>query len=301
MLDMATLWELGKFSIDSYRWAKKNICRKVDYLIPQVEHFINTQETKVRIHRILNKTPRVYIQGTGKLSVQASELAAVKRPKLILNELHAIAERWNGDEAPEVRANAVDFADVLALRELAGQASEMPHVLSSGAVLICPSKRFILLHRRSSNSATYPNSLHILGGAFKPSEDRGVIDVPGDRQSLEFTMIREVFEESGLIVRGYQEPICVATEVDTGFIQFVYLGVRITETQAAELSANAEGDLVTLSFDNLVTRLSDATSWVPTGRAQVLMWLGLGAPGAGWSPRFGNMSATEAFAAVVSN
>ena len=302
MWDLAVLWELGKFSIDSYRWAEKNLSRKVDHLIPRIEHFVNREMSKVRVHRIVQKAPRVSLQGSEPLAPAVVERAAEIRPSLALNELHALAVRWSGEEVANLRVVSADFAEVLALREHARSTPALlPNVLSAGAVLVCPAKRFVLLHRRSKGSATYPDALHILGGAYKPPKDLGVIDAPGDRDSLEFTMIREVFEESGLVVRRYQEPICVATELDTGFVQFVYLGVRITDAQAGELNANSEGDLVMLSFDDLVARLADSSVWVPTGRAQVLMWLGLGAPGAGMSPRFGGKSAKEAFSAVVAH
>ena len=108
-------------------------------------------------------------------------------------------------------------------------------------------------------------------------------------------MIREVFEESGVIVRRYDEPICVAEEIDTGFIQYVYLGVRVTAAQFEQLSQNSEGDLVKVGFDELKPLLSDGSRWVPTGRAQVLMWLGMGAPGAGWNAKFQGQTPQEVF------
>jgi 8-oxo-dGTP pyrophosphatase MutT (NUDIX family) len=300
MIEISTLYEAAKFAIGSLAWAKKHMKKDSEYAIPRLHDVVNRKNQLIRIHQVIYKSPTVSVSGNMQLPAEVIQNALTLRPELELNERHAIAESWDGTNVDTIRTKTCDFADLLALREYSKKENKLPpKVLSSGAVVICPSMRCILLHRRSDSSATYPNALHILGGAFKPPEKYKFIDNPGDRMSLEFTMVREVFEESGLIVRRYQEPICVMQELDTGFIQYVHLGVRVTKEQFHQLSQNSEGDLIRLPYDELSKTLMNEQDWVPTGRAQILMWLGLGAPGAGWHAKFDKMSAKEVFGALV--
>lgn len=297
---LLTLLETVKFAVGSYTWARKQLEKKSPHAIVLVNALINRNRNQgdalVTVYRIVKRAPTVTIEGPVAIPAEVGARASVLRPSLELNEMHALAPTWNGTEVDTIRAKTCDFADVKALRELpADKLVSRPPVLSAGAVVVCPTERYLLLHQRSATSDTKPNLLHILGGAYKPPIQHRDIDNPGDRFSLEFTMLREVFEESGLIVRRYDEPVCVAQELDTGFIQYVYLGVRITSAQSAQLSQNSEGDLERVPFDELKKQLADKERWVPTGRAQILMWLGLGAPGAGWRPRFDGKTATELF------
>lgn len=300
MIEIATIFETAKFAIGSWVWARKQFRQESEHAVPRLHELINRGESRIRIHRVIATSPRVLVVARHDIPADVAARADSLRPSLELNEPHALAQGWTGSNVDSIRATTCDFAEVLALRQ---HAERDPHllsrVLSSGAVVICPSARCILLHRRSEQSATYPNALHILGGAFKPPVQYKHIDSPGDRSSLEFTMVREVFEESGLIVRRYSEPICVMEELDTGFIQYVHLGVRVTKEQFAQLSQNSEGDLIRLSYDELRHELMNEAQWVPTGRAQVLMWLGLGAPGAGWQARFDKRTAKEVFDSLV--
>ena len=300
MIELATLWEAGKFAIGSYTWARKQLKKESLHAIDRVNGLINRSNALVKIHRVVKRVPSVTVQGAAEIPPEVGIRALSLRQTLELNEMHALAKNWDGADVDTIRAEICDFAEINALRELPPHnRASRPAVISAGAVVVCPTERCLLLHRRSATSATYPGVLHILGGAYKPPIQLRHIDNPGDRSSLEFTMLREVFEESGLIVRRYDEPVCVAQELDTGFIQYVYLGVRVTSAQFGQLSQNSEGDLVRTSFDDLKNLLANKEDWVPTGRAQILMWLGLGAPGAGWNPRFGSKSAAELFDAIT--
>lgn len=298
MIELATIWEAGKFAFGSYVWAKKRLKKESAHAIERVNALVNanTDTPLVTIYRIVKRVPGVAVTGPANFSPDVMASAIGLRARLELNEVHALATHWDGSDVDCIRAETCDFADVLALREQSKILRKPPPaVISAGAVVICPDARSVLLHRRSASSATYPGALHILAGAFKPPVQYQTIDNPGDRSSLEFTMIREVFEESSLIIRRYDEPVCVAREIDTGFIQYVYLGVRITAAQFGQLSQNSEGDLVKVSFDELRKALATEKNWVPSGRAQILMWLGLGAPGAGWNAKFGGKSAQAIF------
>ncbi|PKO45904.1 MAG: hypothetical protein CVU29_08055 [Betaproteobacteria bacterium HGW-Betaproteobacteria-22] len=292
---VAAIWEVGKYAFDGYLWAKKKLSTIADHAIARVERVINAKdatEKYIHIFGVINDLPKVRVKGAIEFNEEITDLANKHLSKIELNEMHGLVLDWDGVETTELNVQTADFAHVQAMREL----GERPQILSAGAVLVCPEKRCILVHKRSESSATYPSRLHILGGGYKPPVMYKKIDNPGDRSSLEFTMIREVFEESGLILRRYHEPIAVAQELDTGFIQYVYLGVRVTSQQYEQLEANTEGRLLPVGFDELVNKLKNNDIWVPTGRAHILMWLGLGAPGAGFfRPRFDGKTAREAF------
>lgn len=300
MIELAAIWEVGKFAVGSYAWAGKQLSKKANHVIDRVERFINKNEQYIKIHRVVSQSPTVSVEGSFENSPEIAFEAQRHRESLELNERHAVAQEWDGHNVDSIRARTLDFAQVIALRNEAKQNRRPPpKILSAGAVVVCASARCVLVHRRSATSATYPNALHILGGAYKPPIQYTTIDDPGDRMSLEFTMVREIFEESGLVVSRYGEPICVAQEIDTGFVQYVHLGVRVTKSQFAHLAHNSEGDLLRLNFDELKKSLLDAQNWVPTGRAHLLMWLGLGAPGAGWNAKFDGESAKETFDALL--
>lgn len=304
MFELATAWELGKFMFSSYSWAKKSLKKEADYVLPRTAQLVNAREQLVSLKGIHKEPPRIEVVRKAALAEGIAALAAQIRPGLDLNELHALPVSWDGTRSRDLRVETCDFADILAMRtQPVNEASARPPILSAGAVIVCPSENCILVHKRSPHSATYPNAIHILGGAYKPYVTHGAFDSPGDRTSLEFTMLREIYEESGIIVRRYEakEPLCVAQELDTGFIQYVYLGVRITRNDLGLATANSEGDVIAIPFDDLTGRLGDSAQWVPTGRAQIMVWLGLGAPGAGRFARFNGRSAREAFDTIASS
>lgn len=292
---LAGIWELGKYAFDGYLWAKRKLNTTAVNVTPRIHSLINSKNLNIRIFGVINDLPKVRIKGVFEQNDEVSALAKQKLSSIELNEIHGLVTDWDEVKSIELNVQTTDFSNILAMRDC----GEKPRILSGGAVLVCPEKRCILVHKRSDDSATYPGGLHIFGGAYKPPVISKKIDSPGDRHNLEFTMIREVFEESGLIVRRYHEPIAVAQEIDTGFIQYVYLGVRVTSLQFEQLEANTEGRVVPIFFDELVDNLKKEIDWVPTGRAHILLWLGLGAPGAGFRPKFGNRNPREAFDAVT--
>lgn len=302
-LQISSLIQLGKFGFSSWMWAKKNLTLREQDAIPKIHELINTDPSAqwVKIYAIISDKPSVTINGTASLSNEQQEEAGKIRPNLSLNEIHALAENWNGMPTASINARTCDFAELTVLRNYAKKTvgARPPNVISCGAVVVCPESKKIILHRRSASSSTYPGKLHILGGAYQPPQKRIPFDIPGDRDNLDFTMIREIFEESGTIIRPFSEPVCVAEEVDTGFIQYVSLGVRITNEQCKQIKENDEGDIFCVSFKQLPRLLQDSRDWVPTGRAHLLMWLALGAPGAGLFPRFDGASPKELFSRIV--
>lgn len=324
--------EIAKMFVDVYRWSRKfhrpnhaeinESVEKINALI-NPRHGAEDPRDLILMEGIRNSVPRVkpvfphdhlpsYAYPEVKLpqaemrqkEVHEKALVEDLRSNLPLNEEHAIfvgSDLFNG---VNLSCEICDFAYIKAMRTLYKESADLqerkrgnPEILSAGAVLVCAKERKILVHKRSPRSATYPDRLHILAGAYKPLVPRGNFDSPGDRESLEYTMIREVFEESSIIVRRYpiKEPVCVARELDTGFVQFVYLGVRVTASDYEKAEANSEGQVVSIAFNDLEEMLRQPENWVPTGRAHILMWLALGAPGAGFFAKFGGKSAKALF------
>lgn len=303
-LDVPTLISSAKHAIAAWIWAKRHLDGKAAHAIPRIEKYINSRSPEqelIKLYRITSKTPAVRIDGDVSLDEETRNLACAKRKQFSLNEMHALAIQWDGSrEALAIGAETCDFAALEAMREIARKRNTpLPQPISADALLVCASERKLILHHRNPESATYPSVRHILGGAFKPPQCVPPFNIPGDRDSLEFTMIREVFEEAGIIVRPYAEPICVAKEVNTGFIQYIYLGIRVTKSEFARLRENPEGDLDLLSFDNLPKKLHLAQEWCDSGRAHVLLWLSLGAPGAGLFPKFNGLTPRALFDQVV--
>lgn len=242
--------------------------------------------------------PRIHIDGPFTLSVaqrsaaaqHCRRLMAINRP----NDPHAILENvplWQSDPVI-LHARHLDFASVCALRDEGCK----PAILSSSAVIVCAKTKELILHKRAPDLATYPGCLHTLGGAYIPPGTGGV---DSDRLKLSSTIAREVQEEAQIRLALEEfPPMMMAQELSTGFMQLVFLGVPVSRLGLRGLEDNWEGGVVQVPFKNLSDFLRDPT-WVPSGKAHVLAWLALGAPGGGASPRFGNLKAREVFTSAV--
>ena len=184
----------------------------------------------------------------------------------------------------------IDFAGILALRE----EGLKPKILSANAILICPDTEELLVHVRSNKSDTYPSKIHIFGGAYMPTTQNNVAP---DRGGFKSTLVREILEETQLsITFGGKVPLLITEELETGFIQVNFLGVCIDEEMLEDLDSNWEGTIQRISFSQINDFLADkGISIVPSGRAMILSWLALGAPGTKFRQRFGNYSAKDIF------
>jgi 8-oxo-dGTP pyrophosphatase MutT (NUDIX family) len=258
------------------------------------------------LHGLSRSVPLVRMAGEHPLTAEERAAARAERARIVgkkPNDLHAVLSRqpvWS-DNPVVFEVWTLDFADVATLRK----AGQQPEIVSAGAVVLCAETRELVLHRRSKESATYPGALHIVGGGYIPP-GRGR---EGDGLSLLNTVRREVLEETRVSVTWSElPPVLLAKELATGFIQVVLLGVNLTAAEVERLDHGFEGESLRVRFDDLPRLLqrhdapdSGAVSadWVPTGKAHVLAWLALGAPGAGKRPKFGKHSATELFDLLV--
>jgi 8-oxo-dGTP pyrophosphatase MutT (NUDIX family) len=237
-----------------------------------------------------NEAPRLDRQKRGLV-------AALRRNgNLSINDPVAILLRQPNWQDSKVRlpVAAVDYATVQALDSL----GQRPTMVSANALLVCPDRREVLLHRRSDASRDHKGALHTIGGAYKSEMSRESIH---DRGSLANTAVREVLEETGMqIAMPSKMTMVICHESRIGFLSVGFLGVEVSGDSVLRAQGNFEGEVVPVAFDELARRLT-ADEWVPAGKAHVLSWLALDAPlpsgkalfrGQGW-PRSGSTVFSE--------
>jgi len=281
--------------LDNFRKGAVSGKKTSTLLVDQIHRINERFEDQVKVFGELTSEPTVVIEGELELTPAQrdrrltiiDELSAQGRT----NDPHAIlSSRPLLDADPVVLSvRTTDFGGVLALRE----EGERPEILSSSAVLVCKESGQLVLHRRSEAVHTYPGYIHTLGGAYMPPV--GAADP--DRLGLSSTVEREIHEESQLVVSAaLSHSLMLSKELDTGFIQLVFLGLELPATMLDRLSGNWEGSVVRVPFADLPSLLL-RDDWVPSGKAHVLAWLAAGAPGAGKKPMFGSLTASQLLAA----
>lgn len=248
---------------------------------------------EVQIYCQTSQEPVLHIEGEYQLTDLQKEDAAkqleVLRHEGRPNDMHAIlVEEPTWQATPvHMRVQTIDYAGIVALRNEGGR----PQVLSSGALILSRELGQILLHRRGANVAKYCSHLHIFGGGYMPPSNHG----RDDGESLRATAEREILEESKLALPPEAAPpMILAKEIATGFIQLMYLGFDVPATAVSRVKGNWEGHVEAVPYAALPGLLQQP-GWVPSGKAHVLAWLALGAPGCGEQPQFGSLSPDQLF------
>lgn len=149
-------------------------------------------------------------------------------------------------------------------------------LLSSNALILCPERAELILHRRSGEVDEYPNSLHTIGGCVIPEG----YSSHGDRDGVRDAVIREIREETRLDVGliAYAPKVTI-NEFGIDFIQSVSLGLRVNEQQCDQMISNWEGKIERVPFFEVSERLRETCDWTPSGWVHVMLWLGYGCPG----------------------
>lgn len=246
----------------------------------------------VKIYGTTDSIPEIKIDGDYKIDKKYRTEIEKCRKTLAQNDTQAVVlEVPDIDTVPLVfNAKKLRYAAVKVLRTLGNN----PYVLSSNAVLVCPERNLLIVDRRSSATDTYNSKFHTLGGAF---------EVNRDSANFKINAMREITEESGVpsSIR-HDIPILISEEISTKFIQIVFLGAVVSESELKNLTASWESEkLVKLPFDKLEEYLvnEDLYSWVPTGKAHILAWLAFGAPGCNGKATFNGKRPEELFLEVV--
>lgn len=210
----------------------------------------------------------------------------------IPNDPHAaIVDALNPQDDPVVlNVKIMDYSTLKALRS-ESNATQWPHILSASALIVDSKNETIILHRRSEKSATYANYLHTIGGAYWPAMNGR----DGDRASVLRTAQREALEEISTYLTIHKTtPLFLLEELETNFVQFVFLGCPPNDT--CTLQSNAEGSFSTIKFNALKDLLlSQKQKIVPTGEAALLLWLAMGAPGTDENTKFSGDSPLQLF------
>ncbi len=208
------------------------------------------------------------------------------------NDLHAVLVNrplWS-DENFILENRLYDFSQILTLREN----NYKPQIISSSTVLFCRETQELILHRRSKDVATYPDRLHILGGAYIPTDSGN-----SRKDELFKTVVREIHEESNLHVTQNTTPYIVVTkELSTGFIQFCFLGLEVSKESLKNIKSSWEGKVQRVAFKELPTLLK-SRDFVPSGKANILTWLKTQAEDL--NLRFDNLSATQLYNEILHN
>lgn len=211
------------------------------------------------------------------------------------NDLHAIiANKINHQDDPiSLETEITDYAMVRAIRE--GKPSHLwPKILSGSALVFDKKTGHLILHRRSNKSATYKEHLHTIGGAFWPR----TATRDGDKNSIRNTVQREVYEEINTNIEIKKDtPLFLIEEINTGFIQFLYVGCNVIDSD--RLEGNAEGTYTKRSFQKIEELLSGDEKIVPSGEAAIFLWLAMGANGLGKESNFRGKKSKEIFEKVV--
>ena len=252
---------------------------------------------EVAIYCFNQHEPSIHIQGRYSLTEKQMALATVHKIKIAQmhrpNDPHAILVNdpiWKADPV-NLDVSTLDFSEVCALRE----EGIKPQILSAGAILLCKEREELILHHRK-DVTTYPHALHIIGGAYIPDGTGGC---DPDRAGLFSTMSRECFEETqiNIPIRDIQAMV-MAKELSTGFIQLVALGISVHPDEIDRVKGNWEGTIERVPFKDLPALLQDP-NWVPSGKAHVLAWLGLGAPNTKRGQKFGGLPAKSLFRTII--
>lgn len=251
------------------RRRRRDLSRKFKTVTKRVEmHFKN----EIEFYCLTLKQPIVEINGSYSLTDEQQR----KKESPKHNEPHALLEpntEWLSDPVT-LRVETTDYAAIQVLRA----EGQKPPTLSANALLFCKKDEMLILHKRSKDAATFPGCLNVIGGNFIPYTDGSA----HKDHSLVDNLIRELGEEIHVQITEHDIRNSVrylASEISTGFIQWLASGVGITQSQVANIRNNlGEGTAEYIAFDELEARLKK-DDWASSGKAHVITWLGMGAPG----------------------
>lgn len=226
-------------------------------------------------------------------SMIAMDLKKQKQPNdpcaILLSSSH-----WEDKESLTLSYNSVFYADVKALRANGRKV----YLISVGGVLFSEDEQCLLVHRRSTKSEDYPETLHIFGGAYMPPDlgDRG--DIGGIKECL----VREVHEETGIsIIIPDNTPILTIDEYNIDFVQIAFLGINISNTQMKPMRPSWEGTISEIPFNELYERMKNIKEWTISGWVLILLWLALGTPNSNRKLIFGDQTAEELCKSLISH
>jgi len=152
-------------------------------------------------------------------------------------------------------------------------AGRRPRAVYAGAVLVCPDRACVYVHKRSPRVATEPGKLHGFLGGFIVNYQNQSDD------TLLHACLREVHEESSAQPSLDESRVIIVENLDIGWVDVMFMAGAISISNAQRLKGSKEGDVLELGFDQLERQLvENRDAWVSNGIAHHLIWLKLGAP-----------------------
>ena len=305
-------WTFLRFIVKSIPYGEQ-----LDFLITEqlrrnsktTSHIITTSQyeeivSKLKTIPIINDELKIHIPpnisgpmifDSGRLEIEpqfkslsskiAKDLDENKQPNdpcaILLSPPH-----WEDEESLTLSYNSVFYSEVKALRN----AARKVYLISVAGVLFSEDEQCLLVHRRSTKSEDYPETLHTFGGAYMPPDLGSRGDLRGITESLE----REVHEETGIsIIIPDNTPIVTIDEYNIDFVQIAFLGINVSNTQIKSMRSTWEGTVSKIPFNKLYERMKNIEGWTISGWVQILLWLALGTPGSNGKLMFGNQTAEE--------
>lgn len=251
--------------------------KKLEKEYDQLSHYNsnNIFKNKVKFIRILFEEPKLKLSDDNFfILADDTEFKKEIENKKLDNDPHAVFPtteniNWN-DNPPVINYQTIFYSQLLALHKQ----KVKPIIISCGALLVSNQTGELILHRRSSESRTYPNKRHIFGGAMLGQNGLSRYD-----RSCWETAKREINEEIGIELKNGRYPIYLGEELDTGFLQIVFLGVPISKKEIDYASENWEGEITKVPFNQIQDCFIHHDEYVPTALMHIRCWLDLGAPG----------------------
>jgi 8-oxo-dGTP pyrophosphatase MutT (NUDIX family) len=260
---------------------KNKIIHQINSLFPEKFYTIGLKR----------KIPEIIIEGEYKSPILINNLENGKNH--YSNELQAIiSERnckkinWN-DDPLKIFSEKIRFSNAMLLRKH----HKSPMIITGNVLIINPDSKKLILQARSEKSATYPNSLHIFGGALLPKDKRNNIH---DNNFIKSTVLRELNEEINLTPNIDNSLIVISKELDTGYFQINFLGATISNQDHNYAYANWEGEQEIILFNELEDKLEE-NNFVPAAKALILIWLAFGAPGINKNKEFTSRKAKQIY------
>jgi pyrimidine deaminase RibD-like protein len=149
-------------------------------------------------------------------------------------------------------------------------AGRKPRAVYAGAVLVCPERACLYVHKRSQDVATEPGKRHGFLGGF-------IVDHQNNRdETLLHACLRELHEESSAQPNLDASRVVVVENLNIGWIDVMFMAGVISSSNAGRLKGSKEGEVLALGFDQLEEQLAEnSDAWGRMASRTTLSGFGL--------------------------
>jgi hypothetical protein len=218
----------------------------------------------------------------------------------------AVLRAWDGKERDEIKPEVCDTADIGAMRLYSAMWGSMPLLLQAGAIVTCPDTRSLLMQRDVLGGQVVYRQIQ---GSYLPrlvtgEEGKGCrVMVKGDQHSLGITLARKLAEVTGRMIEiGEGKPVSCVADFQDNKLVFTVMGIRLKAEQARKIREGMVGQAASLcwvKYDELENIMLGSEAqrryMQPLAKANMLLWMSMGAPAAGFSVKFGKKTPRELY------